>query len=133
MSPERYQKIIRILNQRQPDLTVVMEDVNKPHNLSAIARSCDAVGIGVAHAVASIDKIRLAQKAAGGSSKWVRIKTHGTLEDAFRPLKAANHQIVAAHFNEQAVDYRAITGLSLTASPEALERIQGEAVSLKSC
>ncbi len=108
MSPERYRKIISILNQRQPDLTVVMDDVNKPHNLSAIARSCDAVGIGVAHAVSSIDKIRLTQKAASGSNKWVEIQTHDSLEQAFGPLKATGHQIIAAHFSAQAVDYRDI-------------------------
>ncbi|HIN03216.1 MAG TPA: tRNA (guanosine(18)-2'-O)-methyltransferase TrmH, partial [Candidatus Marinimicrobia bacterium] len=43
MTPERFQKIKDILNKRQPDLTVIMDNVHKPHNLAAIIRSCDAV------------------------------------------------------------------------------------------
>ena len=51
MTPERYARILRVLSKRQPTLTVLMDQVNKPHNLSAILRTCDAVGVLEAHAV----------------------------------------------------------------------------------
>ena len=50
MTMERYQKVLTMLDKRQPDLTILAEDVHKPHNLSAMLRSCDAVGIGEVHA-----------------------------------------------------------------------------------
>lgn len=50
-SPERLQKILTLLSNRQPDLTVFMDEVHKPHNLAAIVRTADAVGIGHVHAV----------------------------------------------------------------------------------
>ena len=50
MTPDRFEKIKTILNKRQPDLTVVMDNIHKPHNIAAILRSCDAVGVGKIHA-----------------------------------------------------------------------------------
>ena len=42
MTPERFARIEAVLARRQPDLTVVMDRVHKPHNLSAVARTCCA-------------------------------------------------------------------------------------------
>lgn len=45
MTPERYERLNSVLNRRQPDLTIVLENVFDPHNISAVMRTCDAVGI----------------------------------------------------------------------------------------
>ena len=45
MTPERRERLLSVLNKRQPDLTVVLENVFDPHNISAVLRTCDAVGI----------------------------------------------------------------------------------------
>jgi len=45
MTPERTQKLLKVLHQRQANLTVIMENVQDPHNISAVLRTCDAVGI----------------------------------------------------------------------------------------
>jgi len=45
MTPERKEKLMAVLSKRQPDLTVVLENVFDPHNISAVMRTCDAVGI----------------------------------------------------------------------------------------
>lgn len=45
MSPERYARIRDFLSLRQPSLTLCLEQLHKPHNVSAIVRSCDAVGV----------------------------------------------------------------------------------------
>ena len=49
--PRRFERLNSVLNRRMADLTVLLEHVEKPHNLSAILRSCDAVGALEAHAV----------------------------------------------------------------------------------
>ncbi|MBT6781055.1 MAG: tRNA (guanosine(18)-2'-O)-methyltransferase TrmH, partial [Porticoccaceae bacterium] len=51
MTPERFAKAVQVLNYRQPDLTVVTDQVHKGQNLSAIIRTCDAVGIMALHSV----------------------------------------------------------------------------------
>ena len=43
--PRRFERLKAVLDRRMGDLTVVLEHVDKPHNLSAILRSCDAVGV----------------------------------------------------------------------------------------
>ena len=45
MTPERTKRLRDVLNKRQPGLTVVLENVSDPHNISAVMRTCDAVGI----------------------------------------------------------------------------------------
>lgn len=44
MTPERIAKLTAVLAKRQPDLTVVLENVFDPHNISAVMRTCDAIG-----------------------------------------------------------------------------------------
>ena len=106
MSHHRFQRLTAVLNKRQPDLTVVMDNVHKPHNLAAIVRTCDAVGILEAHAVSSRPSIRLSQKAAGGCKQWVNIKIHQTIQDAYNHLRQRGFNIYAAHFDQQARDFR---------------------------
>ncbi len=45
MTPERAAKIKKVLDHRQSGLVVVMENVHDPHNISAVLRTCDAVGV----------------------------------------------------------------------------------------
>lgn len=108
ISPERFFKIKKLLSLRQPDLTVLMDNVNKPHNLSAIIRSCDAVGIETIHAVSNSDVIQNRQKAARGSNKWVNLVLHENIETAYQTLRSQKMQILVAHYNEEAVNFRAI-------------------------
>jgi len=106
MTPERYKKARQVLRHRQPDLTVIMENVHKPHNLAAVIRSCDAVGIGEVHAISSIKYFRMRQKAASGSGKWVNINIHRETSDAVQQLKNEGFGVYCAHFSEDAIDFR---------------------------
>ncbi len=42
MTPERQQKLRLVLSKRQNDITIVLENVFDPHNISAVMRTCDA-------------------------------------------------------------------------------------------
>lgn len=108
MSPERFAQIQRNLSRRQPDLTVLMENVHKPHNLSAILRTCDAVGVLEAHAVADSPDVAKHHQTAGGSSRWMRIRSHADIHAAAASLHDGGAQILAAHFSPGATDFRAV-------------------------
>lgn len=114
MNPERFARLRAALLRRQPDLTVVMEGVHKLHNLSAVVRTCDAVGVHRVHAVpparpAAVPRGRGArayQGISGGVRRYVGVKTHPTIEDACDRLREQGFRLLAAHPHPQAVDYR---------------------------
>jgi tRNA (guanosine-2'-O-)-methyltransferase len=132
MTPERYRKIAKVLDQRQMDLTVLMEHVETPHNLAAIARTCDAVGIFEAHAVSRLHAIDLKQRASSGSRKWISVKTHESLETAFGFLRSKGFAIYCAHLDDKAMDFRSVDYTRPTAVVlgTELEGVSPEAVAL---
>jgi len=136
MTPERYFKAITVLNRRQLDLTVVMEHVHKPHNLAAIIRTCDAVGISQIHAITDNARLPVRKKAASGSGKWVDIVVHDQLAEAVTSLREKGQRVYCAHHSKRAVDFRDIDYTQPTAiimgselkgvSTEAIAAADGE-------
>ncbi len=108
MTPERFQKLKKILQLRQPDLTILSEDVHKTHNISALIRTSDAVGIGEIHAVSPGGELRRHHMVEGGSRKWVKIHLHQNISSAISHLKQEKYQLVAGHISNISKDYREI-------------------------
>ena len=106
MTPRRYQRIRDTLDRRQPDLTVVMAGVHKPHNIAAIIRTCDAVGVFRAHAVLPDNRSRIPAGTAMGSQQWVDIQRHESVREAVDRVRGQGCQVLAAHLSEHAVPYR---------------------------
>ena len=105
-----------MLARRQPDLTVAMENVHKTRNLGAIARTCDAVGIGRIHAIAPANaRVHVGHKAASGTEKWVEVQRHFSTSDAFAALRKAGFCIVAADVGCGTRDFREIDFVRPTA------------------
>ena len=108
MNPERFQKLARALRRRQPDLTVLMERVHKSHNLSAILRNCDAVGVLEAHAIPPEEGLQIHSHTSAGTAKWVRLVRHHTIQAAIKELKGHGFRVLAAHPGPDAVDFREV-------------------------
>lgn len=105
MTPERFEKLKRVLHQRQPDLTVITDEVHKGRNLSAIMRVCDAVGISELHCVQPKLGFRAFRGTALGTQKWVDFKLYDSIEEGISLLKSKGFKIVAANLGEQSVEY----------------------------
>ena len=137
MTPERFQKIKDILNKRQPDLTVVLDNIHKPHNLAAIIRSCDAVGVSDIHGISSNEqKVGVNLKSASGSNHWVNLHIHHSIPKVISELKQSGFSIYAANDSAKAIDYRKVDytkpsvivlGAELDGiSPETLDAVDEE-------
>ncbi|KDM90682.1 tRNA (guanosine(18)-2'-O)-methyltransferase TrmH [Photobacterium galatheae] len=107
MTPERFQRIQSVLATRQPDLTLCLEEVHKPNNVSAIIRTADAVGVHKVHAVWP-NKMRVLSHTSAGARNWVELQTHDTMTDAVGHLKTQGMQVLATHLSDRAVDFREI-------------------------
>ncbi len=106
MTPERFQRLRRALERRQPDLTVLLERVNKSHNFSAILRNCDASGVLEAHMVPPDGRLPVHPRTSAGTSRWVPVQRHTSTEEAVTHLKSSGFRVVAAHPVDGALDYR---------------------------
>ena len=106
VTKERYQKIMNVLSKRQSDLTILAENVYKPHNLSAMIRSCDAVGIGEVHALNPTGGVPTYNETSASANKWVNMRVHTSLQEVKEELSET--QFLAAHLSSEAVDYRKV-------------------------
>lgn len=108
MTPERLQRINTMLDKRQPDLTVCMEGVHKTHNLAAVVRTCDAIGISDVHAVWKNERMRVSGGSAAGSQNWIDVHNYTKTEDAIAELKKQNMQVLVTNLSQTSVDFREI-------------------------
>ena len=104
--PRRFERLKSVLNRRMSDLTVLIENVEKPHNLSAIIRSCDAVGVLEAYAIFNKEKFLTFNSTAQGSQKWVQINQYKETTEAISILKHKGFKLYGTNLNPKSIDYR---------------------------
>ena len=105
MTPQRFHRLRAVLDQRQPDLTVLLENVHKPHNFAAILRTADAVGLYAAHAVCPQGTVRTSVDSASGADKWVRVCIHPTIGEGVDALRDQGFNLLAADPADGAVPF----------------------------
>lgn len=106
MTLRRRERIREVLSRRQPDLSLIAEHVHKPHNLSAVLRSCDAVGIGTVHAVNPTGGVPTYSATSASAEKWVEVLVHASVDGAMTAVRRQGMRVYAAHLAPGSVDYR---------------------------
>jgi tRNA (guanosine-2'-O-)-methyltransferase len=99
----RKNKIFKVLEQRQPDLTVVMENIHDPHNVSAMLRSSDAVGIHEVNLVYTTTKYpKIGSKSSSSANKWIGRRKFASIPECYQQLRNEGFQILATRLDENA-------------------------------
>jgi len=110
MTPERQERLLSVLNKRQNNITVVLENVFDPHNISAVMRTCDAVGIQDIYVL----NTRIArhkkwgQKSSSSAAKWLSIHQFSDANECFAELRRHYSLILTTHLSSDAVSLHEI-------------------------
>ncbi len=105
ITKKRLAKLESVLSKRQPGVTIVLENINDPHNISAVIRSCDAVGIIDVYLIyyGSQPVPKLGNASSGSAKKWVDVKMFHSVEDCFDELRAKGKKIYTTHMSRDAI------------------------------
>lgn len=110
MRPERKEKMESVMRKRQPDLVIVMENIEDPHNIGAVMRTADAAGVQeifVINTLIGIHEFRK-KKSSGSAEKWLSIHTFYNVADCIKALRARGLQIWGTHLGASAQSLYAI-------------------------
>ena len=105
MTPEREERIFSVLNKRQGNLTIVLENVFDPHNISAVMRTCDAVGVQDVY----ILNTRIPRhkkwgaKSSSSAASWLTIHQFTDAAECFARLRDNYDKIFTTHLDSEAV------------------------------
>lgn len=105
MTPERQERINYVLNHRQPDLVVVMENVHDPHNIAAVMRTCDSVGVQeifVLNTQIAPHK-KFGKKSSASAAGWLTIHHFENTQACVDALKERGLKILATHLSSDAI------------------------------
>jgi tRNA (guanosine-2'-O-)-methyltransferase len=105
MTPERNDRLTSVLNKRQPDITVVLENVFDPHNISAVMRTADAIGMQDIFILN--DKIpphkKWGAKSSSSAAKWLTVHQFTDADECFAALRKRYKKIYTTHLSTDAV------------------------------
>ncbi|MDM5271639.1 tRNA (guanine-N2)-dimethyltransferase [Sulfurovum sp. zt1-1] len=107
----RISRIGEVLRRKQPDLQIMLDDVQSSQNLSAIIRSCDAAGVlNLYYTAICNDTLKVNKTITQGAHRWLRRKYIATDDKVtfVSQKKAEGYQVVVTHLDENAVSFRSM-------------------------
>src|ERR1700738_3502439 len=105
MTQEREERILQVLDKRQAGITVVLENVFDPHNISAVMRTCDAVGVQEIYVLNTRIPThkKWDTKTSSSADKWLTIHQYTDAHDCFAELRKKYDRILTTHLSTDAV------------------------------
>jgi len=103
MTPERTERIKRVLNHRRGDLTVVLENVHDPHNIAAVMRSCDAVGVQEIYVLNNLISRhkKFGKKSSASAAGWLTVHQYDNTEACMAAVRNRFDHIWATHLGAE--------------------------------
>jgi len=111
INDKRIKRIDDSLSRKQPTLQIMLDNVHSSQNLSAIIRSCDAVGVlDIYYSNKENESLRIHKTITQGAHRWThRYRMNNDDKVNFlKEKKAQGFQVVVTHLEERAVSFRKI-------------------------
>ncbi len=107
MTPARMDTLKSRARASQTNLCVVLDNVRDKHNVGAVMRSCDAVGVRDVHLIRTLRALKKETevhgfKSASASQHWIRLHIWGSYEECFVRLRQMYPHIYATHLGIEA-------------------------------
>ena len=118
MTPERQEKFEKVVAQRQFNLTVILENVHDPHNIGAVLRTCDSVGIREIYVLYTDEALTeenlvVGKRSSSGARKWVDVHYFEDVNTCFEVVKMKYKQVFCTHLSH---DSKSLYDLDLSQS-----------------
>lgn len=105
-TPERLRTLRAVLERRQEDLQVVLDNLHDSHNASAVLRTCDGFGVGTVHLLSTDNPLpEISKGVSGYTRKWLEMPSYKSTRACVSVLKAEGLRIVATHVDDSARSY----------------------------
>jgi len=97
----RKNKIVSVINARQKSLHVVLENIHDPHNVSAIFRTCDSVGVGKVSLLYNQEPFpKIGKKSSASANKWIEKEKYKDVKSCFSKLKEEGFKIIVSSISD---------------------------------
>lgn len=110
MTVRREERIGDVASKRQLDVVVVLENVHDPHNIGAVLRTCDSVGVCDVFVLYTEEQLTedtlnlgLQSRTSSGAYKWVRTSLFRSVEECVTALRKRNLKLLGTHLHEDAI------------------------------
>ena len=105
ITERRLAKFERVAAYRQ-NMTVILENVHDPHNIGAVMRSCDAIGIQEVYVLTTDPRIQRAhavtfKPTSTGVRKWLHVHHYDDVDKCFADIKTKYNNVLATHINSE--------------------------------
>lgn len=108
MTVRREERIRAVTAKRQSDIVVVLENVHDPHNIGAVLRTCDSVGVTKvialytdAHLTEETLNAAIRSKTSSGAFKWVETSLIRHVDDCVSHLRDKGLRILGTHLHAE--------------------------------
>lgn len=93
LTDRRREKIDAVLATRIKSIAIVLENLYDPHNISAVLRSAEAIGIQNVYIVETSHSFRLSSGVTRGCEKWLTLHRFTSTAECLAALRAAGYEV----------------------------------------
>jgi tRNA (guanosine-2'-O-)-methyltransferase len=102
---DRLNKITSVVKSRQHSLRIVLENIHDPHNVSAIFRSCDAVGVPKVSLIYNTEKFpKISKTSSSSAKKWIEKEQFEDVEKCYSSLRKQGFKIYSSLLAKDALN-----------------------------